>query len=211
MSDELGRIFLRDTIAMPTTSAHCAVRSNDVLARFGGHEFVALLGGRIGRNYIERLAGRLHATFSEPVVVESVTLFIGASIGIVVIKDHDPRDAAEILRHADTAMYEAKTAGRGQSHYFTEELRDRTPRRHRAGDQNAPSAEPTQLARALSSRAVIDQAIGIIGSRAGGSTEGVFDGLLRIAESENVELAVIAHRLVEEAVNRRTQEPHYPS
>jgi len=58
-----------------------------------------------------------------------VTLRIGASIGIVMIENNDPRGVAEILRDADIAMYEAKTTGRGKSHYFTEHLRDRK-RRH---------------------------------------------------------------------------------
>jgi diguanylate cyclase (GGDEF)-like protein/PAS domain S-box-containing protein len=106
-----------------------AVRSDDVVARLGGDEFVALLIGQIARPDLDALAERLHATLSEPVVIEGVRLRIGASIGIVVIDNSDPRGAAEILRDADTAMYEAKTTGRGKSHYFTEQLRDRR-RRH---------------------------------------------------------------------------------
>ena len=81
--------------------------------------------GQIARPDLDALADRLHATLSEPVVIEDVTLRITASIGIVVIDNSDPRGTAEILRDADTAMYEAKTSGRGKSHYFTEQLRDR--------------------------------------------------------------------------------------
>jgi ribose transport system permease protein len=102
-----------------------AVRSDDVVARHGGDEFVALLIGQIARPDLDALADRLHATLSEPVVIDNVTLRIGASIGIVVVENNDPRGAAEILRDADTAMYEAKATGRGKSHYFTEHLRDR--------------------------------------------------------------------------------------
>jgi diguanylate cyclase (GGDEF)-like protein/PAS domain S-box-containing protein len=102
-----------------------AVRSDDVVARFGGDEFVALLIGQIARPDLDALADRLHTTLSEPVVIDDVTVRIGASIGIVVIESNDPRGAAEILRDADTAMYEAKSTGRGKSHYFTEHLRDR--------------------------------------------------------------------------------------
>ena len=102
-----------------------AVRSDDVVARFGGDEFVALLIGQIARPDLDGLAYRLHATLSEPVAIDNVTLRVGASIGIVVIENNDPRGAAEILRDADTAMYEAKATGRGKSHYFTEHLRDR--------------------------------------------------------------------------------------
>ena len=59
-----------------------------------------------------------------------------------------------------------------------------------------------QLHRALASRTVIDQAIGIMRSRSGGSAEEAFDRLTRISQAENVKLRVIAERLVAEAVNR---------
>jgi GAF domain-containing protein len=64
-----------------------------------------------------------------------------------------------------------------------------------------------QLAAALTSRAVIDQAIGIVRSRAGGSANEAFARLRHISQSENVELSVVAQRLVEEAV-RRAQARH---
>jgi hypothetical protein len=59
-----------------------------------------------------------------------------------------------------------------------------------------------RLQRALSSRAVIDQAIGIIRSRSGGSAEEAFERLARLSQTENVKLNVVAERLVEEAVRR---------
>ena len=59
-----------------------------------------------------------------------------------------------------------------------------------------------QLQTALTTRPVIDQAIGIIRGRTGGSAEDGFDRLRRISQSENVKLAVIAQRVVDEAVHR---------
>lgn len=59
-----------------------------------------------------------------------------------------------------------------------------------------------QLQRALGTRAVIDQAIGIIRSRSGGSAEEAFDRLTRLSQSENVKLHIVAERLVSEAVRR---------
>jgi GAF domain-containing protein len=59
-----------------------------------------------------------------------------------------------------------------------------------------------RLQRALSSRAVIDQAIGIIRSRSGGSAEEAFERLARMSQADNVKLNVVAERLVEEAVRR---------
>lgn len=59
-----------------------------------------------------------------------------------------------------------------------------------------------QLKRTLESRTVIDQAIGIMRSRSGGSAEDAFDRLVRLSQAENVKLREIAEQLVEEAVNR---------
>ena len=59
-----------------------------------------------------------------------------------------------------------------------------------------------QLQQALDSRAVIDQAIGIIRSRSGASAEVAFGRLVRMSQTENVKLRVVAERLVDEAVRR---------
>jgi GAF domain-containing protein len=59
-----------------------------------------------------------------------------------------------------------------------------------------------RLQRALVSRAVIDQAIGIIRSRSGGTAEEAFERLVEMSQTENIKLHVVAERLVEEAVGR---------
>jgi GAF domain-containing protein len=59
-----------------------------------------------------------------------------------------------------------------------------------------------QLQRALSNRAVIDQAIGIIRSRSGTSAEEAFGRLTRRSQTENVKLHVVAQQLVDESVRR---------
>ncbi|CAM3141004.1 hisitidine kinase [Mycobacterium tuberculosis variant microti OV254] len=59
-----------------------------------------------------------------------------------------------------------------------------------------------RLQRALDSRAVIDQAIGIVRSRSGGTAEEAFQRLTQISQTENIKLHAVAERLVEEAVRR---------
>lgn len=59
-----------------------------------------------------------------------------------------------------------------------------------------------QLRLALESRAVIDQAIGILRSRTGGTAQEAFDRLIRISQTENAKLRDVAERLVEEAARR---------
>jgi GAF domain-containing protein len=59
-----------------------------------------------------------------------------------------------------------------------------------------------QLQQALESRAVIDQAIGIIRSRTGASAEWAFGRLVRMSQNENTKLSAVADKLVAEAVRR---------
>jgi GAF domain-containing protein len=59
-----------------------------------------------------------------------------------------------------------------------------------------------QLKRALDSRTVIDQAIGIVRSRSGCSAEEAFDRLARMSQGDNMKLRVVAQQLVDEAVKR---------
>jgi GAF domain-containing protein len=66
----------------------------------------------------------------------------------------------------------------------------------------------SQLQRALVSRALIDQAVGIIRARTGVSAEEAFDRLTKISQTENTKLRVVAERLVEEAVRRARARPH---
>ncbi len=66
------------------------------------------------------------------------------------------------------------------------------------------------LQRALGSRAVIDQAIGIIRSRSGVTGDEAIDRLKRMSQADNVKLVVVAERLVDEAV-RRAKARHRPN
>jgi GAF domain-containing protein len=59
-----------------------------------------------------------------------------------------------------------------------------------------------QLQRALVSRKVIDQAIGIVRGRTGGTEDDAFNALKRISQIENIKLAQVAERIVDESVRR---------
>jgi diguanylate cyclase (GGDEF)-like protein len=89
-----------------------AVRRADVVARFGGDEFVAFAEVNDESEAVE-LAERFRAVLAAPVLVGDTELALTASVGVVVTGDYsDTSDA--LLHDADTAMYEAKHAGRDQ-------------------------------------------------------------------------------------------------
>ncbi|HEY7890211.1 MAG TPA: EAL domain-containing protein [Steroidobacteraceae bacterium] len=78
------------------------------LARFGGDEFVILLRHGEAGSLALRLAERCSAGFKEPIVHEGLEFYSTPSIG-VALYPQDGSDVATVLKHADTAMYQAKT------------------------------------------------------------------------------------------------------
>jgi diguanylate cyclase (GGDEF)-like protein len=129
VNDSLGHDAGDNVLQIAAQRLRSAVRSHDIVARFGGDEFVALLAGPITRPDLDQLAEQLHASLANPVTIAGGTLALRASIGIVEVEHNETRDAAEILGDADLAMYHAKTTGGGRSQHFTRHLRDRTRRR----------------------------------------------------------------------------------
>jgi ribose transport system permease protein len=88
-----------------------ATRSHDVVARIGGDEFVALLMGPVSGDEVDAVVRRMQEVLADEVVVGSLTLQIGASIGTTTVAADDQRTFAEVLRDADAAMYRAKAQG----------------------------------------------------------------------------------------------------
>lgn len=96
------------------------LRSHDVVGRFGGDEFVALICGQITRSVLDNVTHRMHTLLAEPIQMANITLTLQASIGIAINDPEVDRDSEQMLRHADMAMYAAKSAGGATTCYFTE-------------------------------------------------------------------------------------------
>jgi diguanylate cyclase (GGDEF)-like protein/PAS domain S-box-containing protein len=93
------------------------LRTGDVVARFGGDEFVLLLRDPGSKLDIAALAQRIVERVQEPVIVGEHPVSVGASIGIALA--HGPDDDPDaLLRDADVAMYRAKSSGRGRYVFF---------------------------------------------------------------------------------------------
>ena len=96
------------------------LRSNDALARMGGDEFTVIVqsGGR--RSFTESVAARIIDSISRPFEIEGHKFVIGVSFGLAAYPS-DGTDSVTLLKHADSAMYKAKEAGRGTFRWFTGE------------------------------------------------------------------------------------------
>ncbi|MCW5644975.1 MAG: EAL domain-containing protein [Rhodoferax sp.] len=98
------------------------VRAGDTVCRLGGDEFVIVLqGARDNDEIMHIVADRIVETIRKPHLVEGVPLHVSCSAGISVFPQ-DGRDVDHLMRHADAAMYQAKSRGRNMAVFFTPEL-----------------------------------------------------------------------------------------
>ncbi|MEW8044676.1 MAG: diguanylate cyclase [gamma proteobacterium symbiont of Phacoides pectinatus] len=96
-------------------------RLEDTVIRFGGDEFVVIAEDLSTPADAEKIAGHVLDAFTAPVSLENIDLVVTASIGIALFP-LDARDGSELLRHADSAMYLSKAAGRNQYSFYTQDL-----------------------------------------------------------------------------------------
>ncbi len=98
------------------------LREIDTIARLGGDEFAVLLEDISHIDDAAKVAMEIILAVDEPYRLQNgAEVRIGASIGITSFPENG-RTCEELLQQADAAMYRAKAAGRGQFHYFSEEL-----------------------------------------------------------------------------------------
>ena len=98
------------------------VRETDTVARLGGDEFAVILPD-ISRSRIETIAQHIIQILNESFILDhdQVEQYISTSIGIVLYPQ-DGVDIESLMKHADQAMYKAKTEGRGRFCYFTRSM-----------------------------------------------------------------------------------------
>jgi diguanylate cyclase (GGDEF)-like protein len=115
INDQLGHAAGDLAIGAVARTIAEELRETDFGARYGGDEFVLLLphtGGDEGRVFAERLCRRLRES---PLSVGGRSVLIAASFGVAELTETAGDDAGdEMVRAADTALYEAKHAGRGR-------------------------------------------------------------------------------------------------
>jgi len=100
------------------------LRPEDTLARFGGDEFVVLLEGVGGPEEAVRVVERITEGLGDPFLVDGRELFVSASIGIALgeARTESPDD---LIRNADTAMYEAKSGAASGYRVFDPAMHER--------------------------------------------------------------------------------------
>ncbi|HWU04037.1 MAG TPA: EAL domain-containing protein [Novosphingobium sp.] len=133
INDSLGHHVGDILLQTVADRLRACLRESDTAARLGGDEFVILLGDVQGAGDIDTVASKVLQALKRPFPIEQHQLHIGGSIGVSLFP-HDGEDANNLLRAADTAMYEAKGNGRGVHRMFTAAMNEATMRRQQLAD-----------------------------------------------------------------------------
>jgi diguanylate cyclase (GGDEF)-like protein/PAS domain S-box-containing protein len=126
LGHHVGDLLLKDV----AKRLGAVVRKDDTLARLGGDEFVVVLEGLRSPEDAGQVAQKILNSLSHPYQIEGHDLRTAASVGIALYPS-DGEDAATLMRHADTAMYAAKSGGRKNYQFFSAEMNTRAVERGR--------------------------------------------------------------------------------
>jgi len=144
------------------------VREADTIARFGGDEFVLLLQ-TLGSDPAEAAANaetvyhKIAALLAEPFQSQSLQYRANASVGINLFGQL-PTTADELMRHADMAMYQAKSAGKNTYRFFDTGMQKMVDDRAWMGNELRHAVQREQLS--LHYQAQFDVQHGMIGAEA---------------------------------------------
>ncbi|MFT4198653.1 MAG: EAL domain-containing protein, partial [Pseudoxanthomonas sp.] len=130
VNDSLGHATGDRILRAAAARVQQTVGPQHTVARLSGDEFTVVLEGITAPAEAERVAERIIAAFAEPLPFgDRLELAVSPSIGISLYPDH-AQVPTELLKHADTAMYQAKNAGRRTWALYSEAMDEKT--RHRA-------------------------------------------------------------------------------
>ena len=121
VNDSLGHEVGDKLLIEAANRLQLALRKEDTVGRLGGDEFIVLLRGLTDNNNTINIAENLLKIFRDPFHIDGRELILTLSIGIAIYPENGDC-ASDLLRNADTAMYQAKGMGRNAYSFFTAEM-----------------------------------------------------------------------------------------
>ncbi|MFN0277601.1 MAG: putative bifunctional diguanylate cyclase/phosphodiesterase [Pyrinomonadaceae bacterium] len=121
VNDSLGHLIGDDLLKGIAARLSECMRPDDIVARLGGDEFTILVEGKYDINEVTRIAERIQKKFSVAFNLRGHEVYSSASIGILNASEKH-KVSEDIMRDADTAMYQAKRAGKACHEVFDEKM-----------------------------------------------------------------------------------------
>ena len=128
VNDSLGHDAGDQLIVNIASRLKACIRDIDVISRFGGDEFVAMLQDVRELSDITRITRRMLASLDEPVKISATEIYSSICIGIALYPEDDSQ-GDQLLKYADAAMYHAKAQGGNNYKFYNEELTQRVQNR----------------------------------------------------------------------------------
>ncbi|MFA5235007.1 MAG: EAL domain-containing protein [Sulfurimonas sp.] len=104
------------------------LREEDTLARLGGDEFTVILEDAESVSGVAVVAEKIIERFKAPIIIEGREFYTGASIGISIYPD-DGVTYEELVKAADTAMYQVKDSGKNSYQFYTQSMNEKITER----------------------------------------------------------------------------------
>jgi len=123
VNDSLGHEVGDKLLVEAANRLKLAVRESDTVGRLGGDEFIVLAQALSSSHGAIDIAENLLRIFREPFKIDGRELVLTVSIGIAIYPENGG-SASDLLRNADTAMYQAKALGRNAYSFFTRKMND---------------------------------------------------------------------------------------
>ncbi|MBF0423479.1 MAG: EAL domain-containing protein [Magnetococcales bacterium] len=121
VNDSMGHGAGDDLLMQVSERLTQSVRKSDMVSRLGGDEFTVILTQVSGEDNIAHVATNIIQILQKPFFLSGLEASIGASVGISVFPQ-DGKDSGTLIKHADLAMYQAKSGGRGIFRFFMPEM-----------------------------------------------------------------------------------------
>jgi diguanylate cyclase (GGDEF)-like protein len=129
INDMLGHEIGDKLLIEAAQRIRASVRDQDTVARLGGDEFAVILEGVSEAREVLPVIERIIASLGEVTDIDGHEVNSSTSVGIAMYPENGT-DLSELLRAADLAMYQAKSAGRGGYQFFADAMQEEAKSRH---------------------------------------------------------------------------------